>query len=495
MTEHKILSGKDIERILEEKGNVVQAVLLRCGEQTTKDRLADKSYFKKDSLLTPLVVIDSHEHAEIPENFQQEEKKDDSTVSQHTFSESLDNLEGCELEHLVEQIEIDTTPKERAVARLLTGSDSGQITFLGQYEDEGIVVIAAKDYSETAKLNPHTMPPPLHKLPPVRGDILLVRVRPNDDLEEEEEAPDDYSDSDAEDESEALADQNDLQSSSICIAHITLPVCPAQVMTDALASSGLSDGQLAESDENKENDVVFSSAQTHGSNNPTVAVEGSVQDDQPRVEATFFQDYTKAEYLTFIKRTDYSEEHDPLKCEDDADEQDDGDYDPEDDSDNLLEEESPMAMFHMVLGHLMRQFQELNGRGPGSMELLRMRALLAERMGVELEGAAAIVLSEEENDDDDIVKDATPHQVRSSKKRQREQDIHEDLADDTTNPAKKRYKKRIQWKENLTHVQEIPAYSASSDDEDPAHIKAQHATDTDDDDDDEFELQLDEQEV
>jgi hypothetical protein len=81
----------------------------------------------------------------------------------------------------VEQVEVDTTPQKQMVQKLL----GGPFTFLGQYEEEGIMLMCLRDEnSDAAAAGEETAGPTLnqHKLQPpfddakVRGDILLLKV-------------------------------------------------------------------------------------------------------------------------------------------------------------------------------------------------------------------------------------------------------------------------------------------------------------------------------
>ena len=81
---------------------------------------------------------------------------------------------------LVEGLEVDTTPQAQDVAKIL----GGPFTFLGQYEDEGIVLMIRRDQDHPGlPVNPHPLQPPFDQTS-VKGDILCLRVAP----EEGEEA-------------------------------------------------------------------------------------------------------------------------------------------------------------------------------------------------------------------------------------------------------------------------------------------------------------------
>jgi hypothetical protein len=82
----------------------------------------------------------------------------------------------------VEQVHVDTTPQKQMVQTLL----GSPFTFLGQYEDEGIMLMCRRqqqevedgdddDDSSLPAWNQHKLQPPLDASS-VRGDILLLRV-------------------------------------------------------------------------------------------------------------------------------------------------------------------------------------------------------------------------------------------------------------------------------------------------------------------------------
>ena len=87
----------------------------------------------------------------------------------------------------VEQILVDTTPQKQSVQQVL----GGPFTFLGQYEEEGIVLMcrrgAGDDNDNDTNNNDKKLPINQHKLQPpfdesqVRGDILCLRVAAQED--------------------------------------------------------------------------------------------------------------------------------------------------------------------------------------------------------------------------------------------------------------------------------------------------------------------------
>lgn len=87
----------------------------------------------------------------------------------------------------VEQVDIDTTPQKQMVQQLL----GGPFTFLGQYEEEGVMLMCLRDqpaanHIDGAKsdstLNQHKLQPPFDDAQ-VHGDILLLRVAADEEPE------------------------------------------------------------------------------------------------------------------------------------------------------------------------------------------------------------------------------------------------------------------------------------------------------------------------
>ena len=269
------------------------------------------------------------------------------------------------LTDLIEEIEIDTTPKKAMVQHVL----GGPFTFLGQYEDEGIMVMVRRpdfaddddddddsedDHSDEDQedgenkppLNMHRLQPPLHKKE-VYGDILLMRVAPvNDEPEEDEEQ---------EEEAEADAD----------------------------------DEEQEEEEQEEESDEATAAAAAA----EAAAAASAVSNDD------FFLDYTRAEYLKFAARTDIpeheiddgedeEEEIDGEEASDDDEEGSDEEFGLEDlcddDDEDEDDEDAQVGMMNLIFGQILRRFREENGRGPDTRELLEMRSALAERLGVEV---------------------------------------------------------------------------------------------------------------
>lgn len=260
----KMLQGFDIANVLSSKGPVVKCVLLKSPPSDKDTKPADKTGTSKNT--RPV------------------------------------------LEHMIEEIKVDTTPSKSMVAKIL----GGPFTFLGQYEDEGIMLMIRKtegvDPLDLPNYNPHSLQPPFDQSD-VRGDILIIKVAPTDEVLDEEEGE--------------------------------------------------------ENDEGAEKQVVV----------PT--------NDE------FFLDYTKKEYVAFASRTDVvapipqedGEEGGAVEEEDEDD--DDEEYVLGEDED-LTEEESQVAVMNLVLRQVLRRFNEENGRGPTTEELLELRSSIAEKMGLPL---------------------------------------------------------------------------------------------------------------
>lgn len=84
----------------------------------------------------------------------------------------------------VQELDIDTTPQKQMVQKTL----GGPFTFLGQYEEEGIMLMCLRDNNnEQGAEEGNNLPVNQHKLQPpfdeaqVRGDILCLRVAAEED--------------------------------------------------------------------------------------------------------------------------------------------------------------------------------------------------------------------------------------------------------------------------------------------------------------------------
>ncbi|KAL7505568.1 hypothetical protein ACHAXN_003025 [Cyclotella atomus] len=390
------LSGVDISKIMSEEGTLVKCVVLRCrpsstatatnadstshhtntagGSTSNKDITqmsikemkaelksfgVNETFVEKDELMKALEgerakLCGTSAHEEEDAKLSHKPAEEDAQPSN---SSSLPAAEAATdqvpLSHLIEEITIDTTPRKFEVAKVI----GGDFTFLGQYEDEGIMVMVRRptwehdadnnsgeedeggSNDDVPPINPHKLHPPLNDVL-VRGDILLMRV-----AETKEELDDDQ--------------ENDEQSAQ-------------------------------QDDKAKEQDNTLHEAKK-------LHVPSSDE---------FFLDYTKDEYLRFAARTDVTwEQPDEEESEEDEDEsntaayhylqnntvegsdEDDAPYDPseQDDEEEYDDtEEHQIGMMNLILGQILRKFHEENGRGPNTLELLDMRKALADKLGVDV---------------------------------------------------------------------------------------------------------------
>ena len=138
-----LIHGIDISKMLQSKGPVVKCVLLKAVEQGS-------------------VASDAKQPA----------------TGQATEGDGQQRGEAEERHVLVdaiEEVEIDTTPQKQMVAQVL----GGNFTFVGQYEDEGIMLMVRNvedlDESLLPPINRHLLQPPFDEHE-IRGDILILKV-------------------------------------------------------------------------------------------------------------------------------------------------------------------------------------------------------------------------------------------------------------------------------------------------------------------------------
>ena len=268
----------DISSILNEQGTTVQAVLLKCCPSSSAAPSTSDT---------------------------QPDGTEDSTTNYDKYKD------------YVEQVLVDTCPRRRMVDEILGGTG---ITFVGQYEDEGIVVVAAKDETFERDINPHTLQPPLHSTAgTIRGDILLLKVRK--ELEDDDDEQDDED--------------------TAFFTDYTKEEYAAFAMRKNIASPLDTANTLDEDEESEEEDE---------------------SDDDDNEETTNSEEDSDDSYDA------EDEEH----IDDDESDDEEGD------------DTSASGMFNLVLGGLLRKFQEQNGRGPNTDELLLMRSALAEKMEFDL---------------------------------------------------------------------------------------------------------------
>jgi hypothetical protein len=315
-------AGVDISKIMSSTGPVVKCVLL-CATSTN----AATAYVGADADLASKSIDD-------------DDVKNAANASLH--------------QDLIAEINVDTTPRKSQVNSIL----GGPFTFLGQYEDEGIVVMIRRpppDFvdgdggndrdDENLSINPHRLQPPFHNTV-VRGDILLMKVAPvaEEVAEESLNEDDDGAMAAASKETQSLRiNKNDGE--EFFLDYTKDDYLKFAARTDIIA---LDDDE----DEDDESDAVDSSSDDN-------VVENDEEED---------------------------DEEEQIGDENNCDSDDEEDFDPEDsdvdDSDEEDDEEYQVGMMNMILNHMLRKFREENGRGPDSIELLEMRKALADKMGV-----------------------------------------------------------------------------------------------------------------
>jgi hypothetical protein len=356
--------GESIAKILKSKGPVVKCVVLRHMLPDGKD-------------VKPHPSIDMHEVEEVASQIKVSdgaEKTHDEESSRASSKPKSPRPHHREiLTELIDEIQLDTTPKENGAKKVL----GGDVTFLGQYPEEGTILMVRADqiedlatiedfsikelvklcqtspdivYDEKTMLekadlvdavrnaqlpvNPHNLQPPFHKSL-VRGDILILRVAHMEDNEEE---------NDEADESISKAAEKFFEMSNIS---------------------------------NEE----------------------------------FFLDYTKEEYIKFAERIDIVPPKSPRSESDDGDDEDEeaeeedsenaeGNGDDEEDDDEPWmgevadEEEDKHALLNLILGEVLKKFRADNKRGPNSEELLQLRSEIAGKLGLKLDGSTLKRLAE-----------------------------------------------------------------------------------------------------
>ena len=352
------LGGIDIGRVMSSDGPIVKCVILRTQASSPSEANVNDMSIREMKQELESLGVDTSQFVEKPDmqnaltEARMNSKKPASTNDEKDGGNDEYTFRGesVPLLRYMEEIEIDTTPKKSMVKQVL----GGDFTFLGQYEDEGIMVMVRRpdwedeessfDESEIPPVNPHPLQPPFDEAE-VRGDILLIRVAETaEELDEDDDEKNDNDDEEGEEENEEdKKEQGEV-------------------------SSDLKPAAAEEKESHEEKQVSV----------PT-------NDD-------FFLDYTMEEYLKFASRTDVEgppilEESEESAEEDNEEEAGDGDYDPEADElsdEEYDDEEHQVGMMNLILGQILRKFHEENGRGPDTLELLEMRKALADRLGVEV---------------------------------------------------------------------------------------------------------------
>ena len=108
------IGATDIREVMKSQGPIVNTVILRCRPSTSNDEEDSK-----------------------PAAIETAEKQRSTEDAQESATEGEEKPARIILKDLIEEMKIDTTPSKSKVSEAL----GGPFTFLGQYEDEGIVLM------------------------------------------------------------------------------------------------------------------------------------------------------------------------------------------------------------------------------------------------------------------------------------------------------------------------------------------------------------------
>ena len=313
--------GVDTAKILTEKGPVVTAVVLRCPPSSKEDNC-------KTNGTDDVVQV-----------------------------------------RLIEEIEIDTTPNKSKVTAILGGPS----TFLGQYEDEGIILMCRKfpdDLENLPPYNTHQLQPPLRNAN-VRGDIVIMKV-----TEMKEEQSGDYNGDDDDNNVDVDHDKN-ISNESIEGKDVDYD-CNEKINESKLEEKGKK--LEAGSEKNNENKPKTNQLQTSDLKHD-VGINGDDRNQTmifPVSNNELFLNYTAAEYIKFAARTDIPEDEVEIRGDEQAS------VIEEDQEEEEIDETDKSAMLNLVMNEVLRQYREENGRGPNTQELLNLRANIAKELDVEI---------------------------------------------------------------------------------------------------------------
>ncbi len=327
-----LLESGAIGKVLSSTGPVVKCVVLKASMAQDNDSLTGSR--KTNDSDTQHDVTDGRES------------------SCNTNEEASNVASRILLREHMEEIEIDTTPSRSIVSRIL----GGPVTFLGQYEEEGTVLMIRK---LPADLEAEELP-----------DLKLTELKAL--CEEREISMDQMLDKSAL--IQGLTAWSTRAEPPYNLHQLQPPLHKERVRGDILII------KVAESKEELDSE------------------DSTTHLEVPNNEE-FFLDYTLDEYIKFASRTDIPEYE--VRYEEDeeesADEQEEHDHlaqgmgNQEDDEEGLplrlgdedeIDDEDRAAMFNLVMNEVLRQYREENGRGPDTKELLEMRATIAGELDV-----------------------------------------------------------------------------------------------------------------
>ena len=359
------LQGADIAKVLSSEGPIVKCVVLRAGA------VAGTPNTTTINGLKVVQANDNEEDKKPPAKVTKaEEKNDDNSIGNNSNSNNdNDDDDGRRrpiLTDLIDEIEIDTTPSKSMVAKILGGS----FTFLGQYEEEGVVLMV------------RDIPQPDSEEEEVefdREDLLAAKLSTLKSLCKEREI-DMTGMLEKDDLVSALL--NDSKLPSINPHLLQPPLHNAVVRGDILVLKVAETKEELDEDDDEEKDNQEKEEKED---------KTEIEIDVPSNEE-FFLDYSKSQYIAFASRTDIEEYE--IEEEEEDDGESDGDDDDEGEGSGLeagfamggeeIEEEDKSAMFNLVMNEVLRQYREENGRGPHTHELLELRSTIAKELDVEI---------------------------------------------------------------------------------------------------------------
>ncbi|KAL3936148.1 MAG: hypothetical protein SGBAC_008468 [Bacillariaceae sp.] len=227
------------------------------------------------------------------------------------------------------------------VSKMLGGS----FTFLGQYEDEGVVLMIRNIPEDAAPFE--------------KEDLACEKLSYLRSLCDQRDINMD-----------AMLEKNDLVNALIKDSELP-PVSPHLLqppLNKKVVRGDILILKVAETEEELDDEDESSEA-------PDVNVPSNDE---------FFLDYTKSQYIAFASRTDIeevsSEDEQASEEEEEGEESEAYQLGPNE----TIDEEDKSAMFNLVMNEVLRHYREENGRGPNTHELLELRASIAKELDVEV---------------------------------------------------------------------------------------------------------------
>ena len=347
------IGATDIRQVMKSQGPIVNTVILRCRPATSNGEEDSK----------PAAV----------------ETKEESNKDAETTT-----TERVILKDLIEEMKIDTTPSKSKVSEVL----GGPFTFLGQYEDEGIVLMI-RNFPDD-----------------LEADLKEIYEQEEEDNEGEFSFAEQLSKNfnikalkavcfQRDIETENMTEKRELVQALVDYSKNLPPINEHQLqppLHNARVRGDIVVMKVAETEEELDKD-----------DNDDAGKEESKEAQAPSVASNdeFFLDYSKEAYIKFASRTDIPEHDIETEHSEDEEEEeeeegesseakmpgvDNGGEDEDDEEIDIEEipEDDKSAMLNLVMNEVLRQFREENGRGPNTAELLDLRANIAKELGVEI---------------------------------------------------------------------------------------------------------------